>query len=69
MPTGAFQAAFAVSYSVHIGTALLFLCFGLLTRRQLGVSSPLWIAAVMALHFALGLLHPSWNTTGQSIHD
>ena len=61
MPAGVVPVAFVVHCVVVVGTALLFLGFGLITRRRLGVSAPLWIAAVMLLHWALGLLHPGWN--------
>ena len=62
MPSDFITVAFFVHWVVVVGTALLFLGFGLITRRRLGMSAPLWIAAAMLMHWAFGLLHPGWNT-------
>ncbi len=62
MLASAAQVAFSISFLVHLGTALLVLSFGLLTRRQLGISTPLWIAAITALRLFVSLFYPGWNT-------
>lgn len=56
------QVAFVVHSVARLGIVLLVLGFGLLARRQLGMSAPLWIAAAVALQWALGLLQSAWNT-------
>lgn len=62
MPAEAIQGAFVAYWAVKMCAPLLALGVGLLTRRQLGVSGPLWIAAAMVLRWIPWFLHPGWTT-------